>query len=96
MVKFGGHNIQAKEDAAWRIIMGLVILAIVFFVAGEVFDSVNSTVNFNSKSANPWFYDSYKFVGFANDGTNAGLITVVGLLSAVGIIMSAFRYNRVG
>lgn len=91
MARIGRYKVGFNRSAnAGRILMNIVMLIIWLGVGDVVIAALGGIINTN---ANSIFYKTYQFMGLTGSGST-GIIAIVGILLAVGVLVQAFKVTR--
>lgn len=98
-VRVGKYRVGFNSRSnAFYIIMNIVMLILWFYVGNQIITIVRTLVIDSTTLAIPEtniFYNGFQLLGLVHATTSSGLVGIIGLLLAVGVLMQAIRITRV-
>lgn len=89
-VKFGRVRVSRNANPNFGVaFMGIFALIIWFFVGEQLIVSLKGVVCVDNASS--IFYNSYKFLGLTTGTAGGGMIGILGIIAAAGIILQFVR-----
>ena len=94
MVKMGRYNVGFNRSANVGSVMMNIFMLILWLGVGDILiTAVGNFVDFDD--GDNTFYETYRVLGLNTADSGTGLVSIIGILLAIGIVIQVFKVTRV-